>query len=45
MPGFAGKINDEGLQALAEYLASLTGDAPKDAPAEEAPAEKGPTEN
>ena len=23
MPGFAGKINDEGLLALADYLASL----------------------
>jgi mono/diheme cytochrome c family protein len=41
MPPFpAEKINDEGLQALAEYLASLTGEAPKEAPkADEAPAE------
>jgi mono/diheme cytochrome c family protein len=32
MPPFGGKINDEGLQALAEYLASLKGEAAQEAP-------------
>ena len=35
MPGFAGRINDEGLQALAEYLASLSGEAPQGASKED----------
>jgi mono/diheme cytochrome c family protein len=45
MPAFGGKINEEGLKSLAEFLASLKGEGADEAPAGVAPSGDAPPGN